>query len=219
MSKLPLDQFFKENENLIHFATKKAMARMAKTPFLEKVEREEIHQMLVEVFIKAYERYDASKYKFSTYYVTACQNEISSYIIDLNRNVASISVEEITTHWSNGEVEIDSDEIFKYTPPDLDQLEITDSLKAVLQKLSPFAKTLLEYTISPPEFIESEFEALKVKSDLMSNSEFRGFTPQDLNLKFVARKLGDTANSVAAKRFIKRAVEEVELAISSALEA
>lgn len=85
MDKLPLEQFFQENEKLIHFASQKASRRFAAAGLADHFDYDEIHGQLREVFIKSYHGFDPERAKFSTYFVTAATNAVTNEIERLYR--------------------------------------------------------------------------------------------------------------------------------------
>ncbi|WP_151708881.1 hypothetical protein [Acinetobacter brisouii] len=211
-----LDSFYRENEKLIHHASRKALARFAKAGLSGHVEYDDIFGTLTEVFIRCYGLVNLNKAKFSTYFMTASFNRVTNMINYMFNHVEirTDSVYEISQ--SSDDESFEPFEVFFSYTPDFEQtLELDDELRAIREKLSPFAKILLDYTLNPPEFIEREYMAQRANVQFASDLGYKRATShsRNLNLQFVANCLRSTTSNPQELSFIRKAVDELRHAI------
>lgn len=214
MNKMPLDRFYAENDKLIHFATLKAIKRFKSAGLENHVEYEEIHARLTEVFIKSYRGFDPEKAYFSTYFVRAATNAITSVIEDMYRLDIKVDQASALGTYDNGESESDfEDDVFKHDPMIEQEVELQDAIKHVSRNLSPLAQTILNFTLNPPEFIQNEFLAQRAQCEFARSVGQRTFHGVNLDIRFVANCLKSTVDSPSELKSISNAVDEVKNAI------
>lgn len=215
MNKLPLNQFYEENENLIHFTSQKALKRFSACGLGERVEYDEIFSELREVFIKSYNQHNPEhSTKFSTYYVTACHNHVTNriekmYRIEIKLDSLDVTVgdEESTTTFL--------DTLMNEDPMLEAQAILESELRHVRERLTPFAQVLLDYSVDTPDFIVQEFHAQRAQCALASSLGLKTSHSTEINLLFVATCLKSTTDNPEIVKCIKRAVDEVRHAIQS----
>lgn len=206
-----LNKFFQENENLIHFATQKALGRLLRSGLGDRVEYEEIYGELTEVFVRSFNQYDPERSKFSTYFVMASTNHITSKIEKMYRLEIKLDSIDATVGDEDSSALVDlmasSDTSFE------DELELQSELKFMRESLSPLAVRLLDYSINPPEFIVNEFKAQRAQVALASSLGLKTSHSTEITIQFVANCLRDTTDSPETLKFIKSAVDEVKGAV------
>jgi len=214
MNKMPLDQFYAENDKLIHFATLKAMKRFKSAGLENHVEYEEIYARLTEIFVKSYHGFDPEKAHFSTYFVRAATNAITSLIEDMYRLDIRVDQASALGAYNNDEGESSfEDDIFKCNPMIEQEVELQDAVRHVSKNLSPLAQTILSFTLSPPKFIQDEFLAQRAQCEFARLVGQRTFHEVNLDIRFVANCLKNTVDSSSELKSISNAVDEVKNAI------
>lgn len=214
MEKQPLEQFFQENERLIHFATVKASRRFHAAGLADHFDYDEMHCQLSEVFIKSYYSFNPERAKFSTYFVTASVNEITSEI----ERIFRYDIKNISGSQSHPNDEEGGGELFDVLGDESshsaeDELEMEDEINHIRKNLSPLACTLLDYSINPPDFIKQEFYAQRAQTAFASSIGLKTSNSVDIDIRFVANCLKATVDNPKAERFIVNAVNEVKSAV------
>lgn len=215
MDKLPLEQFFQENEKLIHFASQKASRRFAAAGLADHFDYDEIHGQLREVFIKSYHGFDPERAKFSTYFVTAATNAVTNEIERLYRyEMKTISGSQSHTgEDSEGEW---FDSFADESSSTEEEVELQSEINHLRDSLSPMARTLLDYSMSPPDFVKQEFYAQRAQCAFASANGLKTSHAVEIDIKFVANCLKMTVDTPEAQRFIVNAVNEVKTAVANA---
>lgn len=218
MEKLPLEQHFKENENLIHFASQKALQRFSAAGLGDRVEYEEIFCQLREVFLKTYSKFDPEKAKFSTYFVNSSTNYITNEIQRMYRQDANYV--NATDFFANSDIDDESslDNAFGGEEAYLEeQVALESEVSLMRSGLSPLAQLLFDYSVNPLDFIIQEFHAQRAQCAFATSIGLKTSHPTEIDLRFVANCLKKTASTPAAVRFINNAVDEVKTAVLRAV--
>ncbi len=224
MDKQPIAKFFEENESLIHFASQKALKRFSAAGMGDRVDYEEIHGNLTEIFVKSYQQFDPSRSKFSTYFVTACHNFVTDSLDKLFRlevkiDSSSALEERVAMSLSDSSDNIIFDEIFDEDPMFEEEVELASQVNYMREHLSPFARILFDYSINPPQFILNEFYAQRAQCALATSMGFKTFHSTEINLQFIANCLRRTTKNPETIKHIKKAVDEVKQAVLHAVSA
>lgn len=213
------DQLFKDHDKLLRHLANRNISRLTSVGYC--IDVEELYAIFCELFVVSIQTWDESKGKLTTYLTTACLNMVSRLLKKYHMGDNRTEHEsEILYRLGDGEDGCDFDVFVDQQSHNiLGPYELMQSLKEEMKNLSPFAKILLEYTLNPPEFIEKELLAQEAKyqfsvSEDLEVREARGHYRRKMNLNFVAHCMMKTAESSGAKRFIRRAVKEVEEAVT-----
>lgn len=218
MNKMPLEQFYAENDKLIHFAALKALKRFKGAGLGDHIEYEEVHGRLTEVFVKSYHGYDPEKATFSTYFVRAATNTITNMIESMYRlEIHTDSATGLGAYDTDDGERDRQDELFHFDAMIEEHVELEDTIDNLRQELSPFASLLLEYSINPPDFIYQEFLSQREQSKYASSIGIKTHHSMSLNLRFIANCLRGTVDTPSEMNFIKSAVLEVERAVKNAV--
>lgn len=211
MKKATLDQFYAENENLVHFTSKKALKRLSACGLGERVEYEEIFGELREVFIKSFNQFDPERSKFSTYFVMACHNHVTNKIEKMYRiEIRLDSLDELDGDRESGST---MDDMFNHNPMLEAEVALASELNLMRQRLSPFARILFDYSVNPPEFILQEFHAQRAQCTLATSLGLKTSHATEISLQFIANCLKNTSENPETVKCIKKAVDEVKTAV------
>lgn len=218
MTKLPLNEFYKENENLIHFSSQKALRRFSAAGLGERVEYDEIFGELREVFVKSYNQFDPKQSKFSTYYVAATYNHITNRIEKMYRMDIKLDSFDVQVGEDDESVSL-MDVVCNYDPMLEESVALESEIKHLRENLSLFAQTLLDYSINPPQFMVDEFHAQRAQCTWATSNGLKTSHSTEINLQFVANCLKMTTDNPETLKCIKRAVDEVKHAVQRAVSA
>jgi RNA polymerase sigma factor (sigma-70 family) len=148
-------QFYNENVGLIHVMSKRGYARLQSAGV--GLDYEDVFQEMAITFLKAYEKFDASRgFKFSTYFYMAAFNRLNSWaqaMIDERLNQGVISIQELNR---NDEEEEYEDHLMRDDTTPEAHFRVTEFLEHIADKLSPLASLILAWVVTPPPEILTE---------------------------------------------------------------
>lgn len=202
-----------EHQGLINLVVFNAMKRIrgmqyAGVPFpADLLDEEEMRAEVLEVFVKAQQKFDPSlNYAFSTYFVRSANNQINRRINNLsNRYINPVSMH-VSREGEDDDYEIELPEEGDFTQG----LELNDLVNFVKGNLSPLARALFEMSLQPHAVFEREYEAHKAKRDYASSLGLSRHLVREMNLNFIATCLKLTISSREEKEFIDKAVREIK---------
>lgn len=160
MERAQLSEFYAKNVGLIKTVTRKGAARAAALG--SQLTDSDIEQEMTEVFIRAFDSYDPSEFRFSTYYMRSAFNRLNYLFEKIGKERVdnkTYSVEEMSS-WAgieDDEVGITVEDVTSVRPDEAAQM--TSLMRSWSKQLSPAGQLLMAWTIEPPEFIEREFLA------------------------------------------------------------
>lgn len=207
------EQLFQDHHRLLHHIARKSIGRLIQVGY--QIEYEEVYAILCEVFLKVLTHWRSEDSKLSTYLTVACNNHITAMIRDKIRRGSMILESDLSQFNDEGEEFENNLFVDNGSHHILKDYEVIQALLVEAENMSPFAKILLEYTLNPPEFIEREFLAQEAKHEFSATVESEKRATRrvkSLNLNFVAKCLEKTATNPEAKKFIQRAIKEVQTA-------
>lgn len=161
MERAQLGEFYAKNVGLIKTVTRKGAARAAALGC--QLTDSDIEQEMTEVFIRAFDSYDPTQFRFSTYFMRSAFNRLNYLLAKIGKERVenlTFSVEEMTS-WAK---DADEDEP-TMTVEDVTSVgpEEAAQIKSVMRlwskQLSPLAQLMVSWTLEPPEFVEREFLA------------------------------------------------------------
>lgn len=148
--------YYKANTGLVHAVSKKGYARLQSAGVA--MDYDDVFQEMSMVFLKAYEKFDASRgFKFSTYYFIAAYNKLNSWaqgLIEERIEHGVVSIQEMND--KDGE-EFDLDQVLmadESTPEA--QYQVTEFLEHMAKSLSPLATLILAWVMQPPPELMTE---------------------------------------------------------------
>ncbi len=202
MDRAGFDQFYKDNVNLIHMATRRVSGRLIKIGM--PMTYDDVFQEVTVAFIKAYDGFDESRGKFSTYFMWATYNQINKLATN-HENSADFHC-----HSAQDMVEGDGEDAGDWAelmPDDAAGPEQTASarqlMSEMLETLSPLAKTLVTLAIDPPAYIERELVAAQAHAERSRSIGVPKRSAPDVTLTFVCQvveRVGVDRNLIAAAR-------------------
>lgn len=212
MNMSELDVFYRQNTGLIMSVARKGHARL--NAIGSTVDLDDIVQELSVVFVKAYRLHDESKGKFSTYFMSAAYHFLNRYISNVEQERIQHGVRS-ACEFDNGEE--DDFDIFETVSSGINQPELAAEamglVAALTTGLSPLAKRLVMFTVSPPDIFKREVEARAAYAEFARSMgierrsrEFNiGFVCELFELAGVSRSAIKTAR-LEVERVIERYV-------------
>lgn len=211
MDRTQFEAFFLKNQGLIHSVARKGAARAAAVG-CSTLEYDDLVQELTETFIKAYDLYDPAKTKFSTYFVRSAYNRLNELMakVEVERVENGVrSVEEMGS-WASGE---EGEESLGITVEDVTSMgpeataQMQSTIRAWHSQLSGAGQLILEWTLSPPDYVEREFIAQQAHAEMARNMGIPRRARLDIDASFVAGVLKQITGKTA---LFSRALEEVK---------
>lgn len=193
MDRQNLDRYYADNVGLIHTVAQKGFGRLraigAATDY------EDLFQELSETFVKAYDRFDESLgNKFSTYFMQAAYHEVNRIAkrFEVERIEFGVkSFEEMSAGLDGGSVE----EMIPDSAMTPEQELIgRDTVRDMLERLSPLASMIAEMAINPPDFMENEFAAAQAHAEYSRSLGVEKRARGSLNVAFVCSVLEKTTD-------------------------
>lgn len=160
MDRADLPKFYQKNVGLIRTAARRVTAR-ALAIGSGTLDYEEMEQELTEVFIRAFDGYDPSKYRFSTYFMRAAFNHA-------NRIIKKQEIERVANGTQSVEEmgeRLDSDDGLSMTVEDVTSIrpeeaaQMQSLMRSWTAQLSELAQAMLSMSLEPPEWLVEEFRA------------------------------------------------------------
>ena len=152
--------FYKANLGLVHAVSRKGFGRLMAARVT--IDYEDVFQEMSVVFLKAFEGFDESKgFKFSTYYFMCAYNRLNRWAQDMIEERLEhgvVSVEELNDSSELGDMDLGST-LEEFTDPSSDpesSYRVQELLEYMAKTLSPLAKLILEWSVTPPEEIVTE---------------------------------------------------------------
>ena len=196
MERKNLDRYYAENSGLIHTVARKGYGRLMQIGAA--VEYEDIFQDLVEVFIKAYDRFDESfGVQFSTYFMRSAFNELNKKAKTFEAERLELgmrSIEELSAHAEEeGGVSIEEKIASDAATPE-QTLIARSAIDKWFDELSPVAAMIAGLTLDPPDFIEREFYGAMSHAEMSREMGVERRARGSLNVGFVCSVLEKTTN-------------------------
>lgn len=213
MDRNQLNGYYADNVGLIHMVTKKGWGRLqaigASYPY------DDLFQELSVIFIKAFDGFDDNcGNKFSTYFMTSAYHEVNKIVaqIAIERiDMKTRSVEEMSSWSEDG---LDEAELLPcLAPTPAERCELSDSLKNMMQGLSPLALKIVTLAIDPPDFVEYEFAAAGTHVKLARDSGVERRFTTSLNVNFICALLEKL--SLVTPTALRKARQEIQDAARS----
>lgn len=217
-NKLPIAAFYEENSGLIHAVARHGYTRLV--ALNANLDYEDLVQDLTEIFIKSYALHDPIKSKFSTYFTNAAYNRLNAIARRAEQTCRPQTISSTQLSVEFGEYDFFESLDDERASPEHEVLA-QESFKSAIAKLSPFAKLLVEYTLTPPEFIVKEFKAQIAYAEMSRSRgiDIRG--KHSLDLFFVVSFFKRFGVAVADKyevRCLDKAVKEINAVIREAMQ-
>lgn len=161
VTKLPFEDFYKQNTGLVHRVARKVHARLLAIGAA--VQFEDVQQEATIAMMLAYERFDPSLgFKFSTYYVRSAYNNLNRFMASYEKDCSVLGVFSMQAAVDDSGDMVDMESTIDGHHPSPEQmLETKQMLEGIKARLSPLAGTILEYMIDPPEAFEAEWKLAK----------------------------------------------------------
>lgn len=214
MDRSNLDQFYRANMGLVHSTARRIRGRIVAIGI--QMDHEDVVQELSVVFIKAFDGFDESKGKFSTYFMWSAFNHFNKMASQHERSVefSARSVEEMSTWTSDGDTMDMADLIPSGEPTPEQQVASLQAVEQALDSLSPLARSIVEVSMNPPECLEFENMASRVHAEHSRSMGIQRRSQPEVNLTFVC---GIFEAAGIDRGMVARARREAVVAIEGAL--
>lgn len=180
-----LDHFYADNIGLIHTVARKGYGRFQAIG--ANIGYDDLVQELSVTFIKAYDGFDPTQGKFSTYFMFSAYAKINKMAKGFSMERCELGIrsfseldETIGIENANIESVLPGDNL---TPEQI--VENRSGLEAIANTLSPLALLIAEWVLTPPDFVLYELEAHRAHVEYARGLGFERRNKATLSIGFV----------------------------------
>jgi DNA-directed RNA polymerase specialized sigma24 family protein len=187
MDKNNLAQYYSDNVGLVHHVAQKGYGRLQAIG--ASIEYDDVVQDMSMVFIKAYQIWDEEKSKFSTYYINAAINELNKIAKKFETERLELKIKSVE-EMDHGNEDVNVAETIacdRDTPERA--LESNRLIQAVVSGLSPLAEAMVEWMLSPPDWVERELAAKQIHAEMARDMGHKRRAVSECSIGFVCDML------------------------------